>query len=248
MTTSNNTSTTISEPVHILTYGGGINSSALYFYIIEHSLPLDLVVFADTGAESPTTYDAIRRMQQQCANDGKEFVAVKSKKGDMYQHYWNTKTIPTIIRRNCTTDFKIIPIRQYLRERYGKKAAFVMYVGIAWEEMHRMRDSDVNYIQNFYPLCYDKIDREGCIRILDKYGFTAVKSGCVGCIFNRKQVWLDMKRDNPKEFERWVLLEKNNKKYPYTFMNTRYRLADLKLTSDEEDVEHTCDIAGTCFI
>ena len=90
-----------------------------------------------------------------------------------------------IMRRGCTSKFKISPIRKYIRERYGKNETFVMYIGIAWEEATRMRTSDVKYMVYSYPFCDDKITRLGNYKILKKYNFIAKKSGCKGCMFTK---------------------------------------------------------------
>ena len=158
-----------SQEIDVLTYGGGVNSSALFFFLTENHINIDIIIFADTGVESEQTYDAVERMKKICEEKKIDFVVVKSEKGNLYDYYWKTKTIPTVIRRNCTTDFKIYPIRKYLRQRYGKKTIFDMHVGIAYEEAHRMRTSDVSYIHNVYFLVDAKIDRDGCLDILKKY-------------------------------------------------------------------------------
>ena len=40
----------------LLSFGGGINSTALLLEWVEQGKPLDLVIFADTGSEMPETY------------------------------------------------------------------------------------------------------------------------------------------------------------------------------------------------
>ncbi len=58
------------ENKYILSYGGGVNSSALYFYIVHiKKLPLDLVIFANTGEESQETLETVKNMKLQCEKD-----------------------------------------------------------------------------------------------------------------------------------------------------------------------------------
>jgi hypothetical protein len=142
-----------------------------------------------------------------------------------------------------------------LRERYGKKENFVMYIGIASEEWSRMRKSDVSYIENKYPFCDDKINRQENFAILRRYGFTAEKSGCKGCIYNKKKTWLKMAIENPKEFERHLHLDKNNKGYPRVTLNPNYRLEDVEKAAKGqhslkmyEDIDASCDVQGSCFL
>jgi 3'-phosphoadenosine 5'-phosphosulfate sulfotransferase (PAPS reductase)/FAD synthetase len=46
--------------VHILSFGGGVNSVALMIWLVENQQPLDEVIFADTGAEVPETYGYLK--------------------------------------------------------------------------------------------------------------------------------------------------------------------------------------------
>ena len=40
----------------MVSYGGGVNSTALLVGLHQHRIPVDLILFADTGAEHPHTY------------------------------------------------------------------------------------------------------------------------------------------------------------------------------------------------
>ena len=42
--------------MNIVSYGGGANSTALLVGLYQHRIPVDLILFADTGAEHPHTY------------------------------------------------------------------------------------------------------------------------------------------------------------------------------------------------
>ena len=42
--------------MNIVSYGGGANSTALLVGLHQHRIPVDLILFADTGAEHPHTY------------------------------------------------------------------------------------------------------------------------------------------------------------------------------------------------
>jgi hypothetical protein len=238
---------------YVLSYGGGVNSSALFFYLVEKSYPLDIVIFADTGEETVDTYDAVRRLKHICTSKEIEFITVTN--GNLYDYYKKRRCVMSVMKRDCTGKFKVAPIRRYLRKRYGKKELFTMYIGIAYDEATRMRDSDVNYITNKYPFCDNKISRQGNIDILKRYDFKAKKSGCKGCIYTKRKEWYRMAIEEPEEFERHLFLDINNKRYPVVTLNPNYRLEDVKkqakgqlsLTS-YEDIEPSCDVSGSCFL
>ena len=41
--------------MNIVSFGGGTNSAALLIGLYKHKIPIDLITFADTGAEHPHT-------------------------------------------------------------------------------------------------------------------------------------------------------------------------------------------------
>ena len=42
--------------INMVSYGGGVNSTAPLVGLHQHRIPVDLILFADTGAEHPHTY------------------------------------------------------------------------------------------------------------------------------------------------------------------------------------------------
>jgi len=240
---------------YVLSFGGGINSSALFFYILSKKMPLDVVIFADTGEEEEHTLKSVEALKNICSKKNIDFVTVRSKLGNLYEHYYKKKVVMSMMKRDCTGKFKISPIRKYLRETFGKQETFTMYIGIAFDEAHRIRDSDVKYIKNSYPFVYDKINRDGNSLILRQNSFVASKSGCKGCMYNKKKNWIKMIVENPKEFMRHLVLEENNSGYPRVLLNGTYSLRSLydsyknqRSLLDFDDVEATCDVAGSCFL
>jgi hypothetical protein len=237
---------------YILNFGGGVNSTALYFHIREKKLPLDEVLFADTGAELPATYETLKQFLAITKQDGITMTVIKSNLGDIYSYYLKHKTVPSRMRRDCTSKFKISPIRNYLRGKYGKSEKFTHYLGIAYDEAHRVRTSDVKYATNNYPLVDNRITRMGCITILKEHGFmNIVKSGCYFCPFTRKAGWIDLFDKNPELFEKAVALEDNCPNQKTTLTSERLSVVRAKIKDFRkgqrklEDFEPTCDVAGS---
>lgn len=52
------------QPLTVVSYGGGVNSTALVIGLLERHQPLDCVLFADTGGEKPETYEFLSRFDQ----------------------------------------------------------------------------------------------------------------------------------------------------------------------------------------
>jgi phosphoadenosine phosphosulfate reductase family protein len=234
---------------HILSYGGGLNSTALLVFLIKNHYPLDLVLFADTGSEFDHTYKTVQIYKEYCLNHNIPFVIVKSDKGVIYDYYFNKKITPNRMKRDCTTKFKITPIRQYIRKNYPKEK-FVFYIGIDYDEAHRMRDSDVKYIENKYPLVDNKINRSNCISLLQKEGlYVPQKSGCYFCPFTKKAGWVNLKRHNIDLFNKSMKLEQNSSRYPepVSLLSSK-PLVNLTKNSTLEEYMPSCDVTGSCFL
>ena len=50
--------------MNIVGYGGGTDSTAMLVGLWQHHVPVDLILFADPGAEQPHTYHYLRIMDQ----------------------------------------------------------------------------------------------------------------------------------------------------------------------------------------
>jgi len=236
---------------HVLSYGGGVNSSALFFYILQKKLPLDIVIFADTGEETKETYNAVNRMKSCCKKANVEFVTAKSDKGRLVDYYMMKKAVPSIMKRDCTSKFKVAPIRKYLRGRFGKKETFGQYIGIAWDELHRAVISDVKYITNLYPFIDARIKRDGNQEIIDQNNFKASKSGCAGCMFMNKNGFMKLKKIDPVDFKRWMAMEENGSRYPEITLNPKFQLRGIweqtVLFDDDTDDDPGCGSIN-CFL
>jgi len=197
---------------YVLSFGAGVNSTALLFLLRDLEYPLDEVVFADTGAELPETYQYLEKIQKFCKGNKIKFTVVKNKES-IYDWYYRHRKIPTWKTRSCTDLFKIRPIRRYLRKRY--KSDIVLYIGISYEEKHRAKENNVKYIKNSFPLIEHKIDRVKCEEIILSHGFDVpAKSGCYFCPFQPEWRWLYLKFKHPELFKSAMKLEENGTAFP----------------------------------
>lgn len=242
---------------YVLSFGGGLNSSALLVWLIENKKPLDLVLFADTGGEFPHTYTAVNFYKKYCEDNQIRFEIVKSHLSkSLYTYMWDKKIVPSKFRRDCTSKFKISPMRRFMRSLYDKQETFTQYIGIDYSEAHRVMANDVQYITNSYPLVDNKIDRTGCEQLLVKRGLPVPqKSGCYFCMFTSRKNWLALLEDNPELYEKSMQLEQHANRYPHSNA-LLHSIPLLKLKQnktgntkmDEFLIPHTCDVAGSCFL
>ena len=188
----------------IASFGCGVDSVAMVLLKSDY----DEIIFADTGSEMPQTYAYLDYFEKK---SGLKITKVKSHLGKIFDYYFDKRCFPLPTFRDCTKKFKITPIRQYLREKYGKKETFEMNLGIDYSEFHRMRESDVKYIKNKYPLVDLKLSREQLIEIIKSKGYEVpVKSGCYFCMFQKPKAWLNLKQTHPRLWEKAKALEKNS--------------------------------------
>lgn len=112
-------------------------------------------------------------------------------------------------QRQCTSEYKLTPIMWKIRELLGVgRRGFVrpgtveQWIGISIDEATRMKPARQKYITNRWPLVERGISRAECLEWLNEHGYTKPpKSACIGCPFHNEQMWQEMKRDNPVEFE-----------------------------------------------
>lgn len=197
---------------HILSYGGGVNSTALMVILVQENYPLDDVVFADTGAERPETYRYLRTARSFLKKHGINLRILKSRNGTLLDTCRRRKVIPSMVWRWSTRDYKITPIYAYYR---SLQCHVDQYVGIAYDEVDRMKDSFSENVTNVYPLVDLKMDRESCRSVIEEAGLPLpIKSGCFFCPFNTVERWHDIYSKQRPLYLKAMRLEERSKHFP----------------------------------
>ena len=180
--------------------------------IIDQELPLDEIVFADTGAEKPDTYAYLEKWIKPFLSDmGVRFVTVRAKE-TLLERCLRGHTIPDRRYRWSTRDYKIRPIYKHLKAY----APVVCYLGIAFDEIHRVKqENSVSWILRDWPLIDRKMNRADCVKLIESKGWPVpVKSGCWFCPFSSLADWNRLWKSQPDLYEKAVAIEKNGSKYP----------------------------------
>lgn len=220
-----------------------MNSVALLLAEIRLGGHLDLVVFADTGEEHERTIQFWReRVVPFCDELGIPAVRLISQKGRLVDYYTGRGAVPSVMLRDCTKKFKVAVVRSFLRD-IGVRQARVL-LGIAWDEMHRMRSSDVAWLSNEFPLIDRRTDRAACEAEIASHGWPSPgKSGCQGCPFMGRPGIVRLFRENPAEFERWERMETRA-----ISKNSRIRLVPrappLSAFRDEQSLQEASEALG----
>ncbi len=111
-----------------------------------------------------------------------------------------------MIRRQCTGDYKIEPIRRKVRElveltrkRSPTFAVVEQWIRISFDEVMRMKPSREAWQRNRWPLIEERMTRRDCLVWLRDRGYPdPPKSACIGCPFHDNSRWRAM-RDHDEE-------------------------------------------------
>lgn len=118
-------------------------------------------------------------------------------------HITEKLTEPNIamLRRQCTSEYKIRPIQKLVKELTGCSMhnPVTQWIGISTDEIQRMREPKERYMKFRYPLIEKRMGRSDCVNWLKNNNFEIpTRSSCVGCPFHDEHEW---KALTPEEFE-----------------------------------------------
>lgn len=216
----------MSEPIHILSLGAGVQSSCMALMAANGEItPMPTAgIFADTQAEPKSVYVWLDWLEKQLpfpvhrVTKGNLFSmstrVVKTKHGTSYTahsvpgfSYFNGK--PTgMVMRQCTKDFKVIPIQRALN-KLRDKSPVIQWIGISLDEVSRMKESREKWLTNIWPLVEKRMSRQDCILWMNRNGFkTPPRSACSFCPYHSDAEWRRLKSNEPEAFQQAVDYEK----------------------------------------
>lgn len=210
---------------HVLSFGGGTQSSHLLEKHFRGEIHYDYVIFADTGAEPEFIHDQVWWWQhrQKCIGNTTPFLLTHHSSMERgleemlmryiytdYQRfqmpvYCNSVNEAGEVRaggmlpRQCTVDFKIVPVKQMARQMilkfHGlgskqllpKDIGIIVDIGFSYDEIRRIntyQSPQYDYIRLSYPLVEANESTQDSIDFLDYNGFPTRRSRCYLCPFN----------------------------------------------------------------
>mgnify|MGYP001221135384 FL=1 len=245
----------------VISYGGGVQSTALIVLAAQGEIDYKLALFSNVGddSENPATIEYVREIATPYAKrHGVEVRTIWKVRRDGSQDTLmdmidrQKRSIPIPIRmegtgkpgnRKCTGEFKIKVIAKETK-RLGATpdAPATVALGISTDEWRRMRDSSIPHQVNDYPLIDLKLSRDDCVRIIGEAGLSIPeKSSCYFCPFKTGAQWDELKRDHPDLYEKSQNLER-------MLIERRLSLGlrPAYLRKDGLESDATCDIGGYC--
>ena len=162
---------------HYLSFGGGVNSTALMLLLQDQGVDFESV-FIDHETDYPETYEYVDYLRER----GYKITSIKpdvSWKGhfsSVYDYFYHHKSIPLIVYRICTDKFKVQTFNKYAEK------PCIVYVGYDYDELKRAEKQVGRARKGMeyrYPLIDAKLTRQGCKNYIESHGLRVPpKSGC----------------------------------------------------------------------
>lgn len=216
------TTTDVTKPLRILSLGAGVQSSTLALMIAHGEIePVSAAIFADTGAEPAGVYKWLDWLETklpfpvhrvEAGNLREDVMSAASGQGSRLASppfYTSSDTGPGgALRRQCTNDYKIVPILKKVRELAGikprqrvKGCKVEQIIGISWDEATRMKPSRLPYVLHSYPLVDRHMTRGHCLKWMTAHGYPLPpKSACTFCPYHDDAMWRHMQINDPVSF------------------------------------------------
>lgn len=221
--------------IRVLSLGAGVQSTVLALMACDGTLPKpDAAIFADTAWEPRRVYDHLDRLEVELEKAGIPLYRVSS--GDLRADALDPDhrycSVPYFVRnpdgsegmgrRQCTSEYKLKPIKAMVRQLLGyphptpvPRGTFAeQWIGFSTDEIHRVRDTlDVQYTRPRHPLLELGMSRKDCARWLTACGWKSVaKSACIGCPFHGNAQWRDLRDNSPQEWADAVAFDESIRK------------------------------------
>lgn len=218
-----------------LSLGAGVQSTTLALMAAHGEIgPMpDCAIFADTGWEPRAVYDHLEWLMSDNVLPFPVHVVTAGNIRDNLMLAasgcrWAsipafTRTVDRrgnvsvgMIRRQCTGDYKIVPIRRKVRELLGltrrrspDHAVAEQWIGISTDEIVRMKPSSEAWCVNRWPLVEQRMSRRDCQLWLARHGYPpAPKSACIGCPFHSNDAWRRIRDADPAAWAEAIAVDR----------------------------------------
>lgn len=231
----------MAEILRILNLGVGVQSSTVLLQShIGELPPLDHAIFADTGDETDAVYEYLEYLKSIVTvpihvvrHTGRALSAevthriAEGRRLDNPPFFTASKDGGRSgpIMRDCTREYKIVPIRRKVKEILGlsprghwpKSLVVEQWLGISVDESRRMKCSTDAWMRFWHPLIEKEwvddfaraqlrsapVDRAGCVKWMLANGFREPpESSCWHCPFHANTRWRHLKKHEPHNWDK----------------------------------------------
>lgn len=208
--------------ISVVSYGAGVNSTALLIGLLEHGVKPSAILFSDTGGEFPATYEYIDTFSAWLERQGFPPVTkVKNETslhGTLEQECLTNQTLPSLAFgfKGCSVKWKRQPMDRWVKRWPAAMAEFEhgrrveRLIGIDAGEAHRGKIPDDKWFFYRFPLIEWDWDREECVAAIGRHGLPLPrKSSCTFCPATKKVEVIELAAEHPEAFARAVAIEKS---------------------------------------
>ena len=222
------------EQMRILNLGGGVQSTTLYLMALRGEVaPIDCAIFADLGEEPKSVYAHMEWLKSlggptihvvSAGILGEDLIHGVNSTGQRFA------SIPAFtaqnegeplgkIRRQCTSEYKILPIERFIRRELlglqkGQriKTKLTQLFGISLDEAGRatrIKSNSPHWSEPEFPLCDKMMTRADCVKWLESFGVPhqVPRSACVFCPYKSNHEWLLLRETDPDGWNRAVQID-----------------------------------------
>lgn len=213
--------------LRVLSLGAGVQSTTMALMAARGEIgPMpDCAIFADTGAEPRAVYRHLDWLEAQlpfpihrvsAGNLRDEIVGAMKGSNRMDARPPFFTNGEGMLRRQCTQDYKILPIVKKVRELLGLKKGqrgprtpvAEQWLGISTDEAIRMKPSRLAYIQHRWPLIEQGINRQKCLQWCAERQYPRPpKSACTFCPYHSNAQWRDLRDNDPEAWAEAVMID-----------------------------------------
>lgn len=216
--------------MRVVNFGGGVNSTALLCLAVKEKIPVDIVVFSDTGSERPETYSYLSMFSAWLVSNGLPLITVVRwirVRGELAGkfiplHEWceTEKTLPSrsFGMSGCTVKWKQQPVdgflRRQLKDLHATGQRVERWIGYDADEPERAermiaKNPDPHLWEWRAPLVERGIGRDGCLRLIANAGLPSPgKSSCWLCPSMKKHEITALGKTNPDLLDRALRIER----------------------------------------
>lgn len=213
----------MTSTIRTLSLGAGVQSTALAILAADGVIDtFDCAIFADTGWEPAAVYAHLDKLEAEVlgpAGIPLHRVSSGNIRADALDPAHRFASMPLFVRnhdggdgmarRQCTSEYKLKPIKAKVRQLLGyahptpvpRGVVAEQAIGISTDEIGRARDSGIGYLRSVFPLIDLGMSRADCERYLRSRGWGSVeKSACIGCPFHGNAQWRHIRDNAPDEW------------------------------------------------
>lgn len=209
-----------------VSYGMGVDSTAMLVGMHQRGIRPDIIMFADTGGEKKPTYAYLPIIRAWLKKVGFPDLTVvryeptRAPYTNLEEKCFANETLPSLAfgGHSCSLIFKKDQQEKFLSSyppalrawERGEKIVVAIGYDCGPRDSRRSKIRDDEHYTYRYFLQEWRWDREECERQIVAAGLPIpVKSACSFCPAMRREEVLELKRDEPEKFRRGVAMEIN---------------------------------------